>query len=178
MITQSPEQKFWLSTADTILMENGWNDDNDGDVKIFRKSYAMDKQFTKFWALQRKYIVYWQLKEVTNIRVWSTINDILIASDQHMPRKIQSAHQLTHYAQHLQGRIGHTMSGHHIHKLSYVLPAHKAAEQTIIYKTQNQGCQVGSIMHKFLRDRAASTRSVTPLCTDCRGPAVLSSWRR
>ncbi|KAK7822077.1 hypothetical protein CFP56_037031 [Quercus suber] len=43
------------------------------------------------------------------------------------------------------------------------------------YLSQNQGCHVGSIMHKFLGVNAASTNSVTPLCTDCGGSMVFSS---
>lgn len=31
-------------------------------------------------------------------------------------------------------------------------------------------------MHKFLGHKAASTSSVTPLCTDCGGSVVFSSW--
>ena len=41
---------------------------------------------------------------------------------------------------------------------------------------QNHGCHVGSIMHKFLEDNAASTRSVTPLWTDWGGSVAFSSW--
>lgn len=42
-------------------------------------------------------------------------------------------------------------------------------------RTQNQGCHVGSIMHKFLGFKAASTNSVTPLCTGCGGSITFSS---
>lgn len=41
---------------------------------------------------------------------------------------------------------------------------------------QNHGCHVGSIMHRFLDDNAASTSSVTPLCTDWGGSVAFSSW--
>jgi hypothetical protein len=52
-------------------------------------------------------------------------------------------------------------------------PAHGCSSAEV---SQNHGCQVGSIMHKFLGVKAASINSVTPLCTDCGGSMAFSSW--
>lgn len=46
-----------------------------------------------------------------------------------------------------------------------------------VQSTQNQGCHVGSIVHRLRGVNAASTSSVTPRWTDGGGSTAFSSWR-